>query len=185
MTSRNSSSRLAAVSAVWADKPVTLPPGRARFATRPSPTGSRPSAKTIGITDVASFNAGTASANVKMASTFNRANSTAISARRAERPSVHRYCIAMVRPSIQPSCPNRWTKSVVLDPQAEESAPKNPMVGSLSDCCARAASGHAAAAPTSVMNSRRLTGPSGRRTVPYHAEGRFVHHSRFGLPAPR
>src|SRR5580700_4021837 len=62
----------------------------------------------------------------------------------------------MVRPSIQPSCPNRCTKSVVLDPQAEASAPKNPMVGSLSDCCARAASGHAAATPTSVMNSRRL-----------------------------
>ena len=36
-------------------------------------------------------------------------------------------------------------------------APKNPMVGSLPACCARAASGHAAAAPpSSVMNSRRF-----------------------------
>ena len=35
-------------------------------------------------------------------------------------------------------------------------APKNPMVGSFAGCCARAASGHAAAAPpSSVMNSRR------------------------------
>jgi hypothetical protein len=35
--------------------------------------------------------------------------------------------------------------------------PKNPMVGSLPACCARAASGHVAAAPpSSVMNSRRL-----------------------------
>ena len=33
--------------------------------------------------------------------------------------------------------------------------PKNPMVGSFPACCARAASGHAAAAPpSSVMNSR-------------------------------
>ena len=36
-------------------------------------------------------------------------------------------------------------------------APKNPMVGSLAACCARAASGHAAAAPPSrLTNSRRL-----------------------------
>jgi hypothetical protein len=30
------------------------------------------------------------------------------------------------------------------------------MVGSFVDCCALAASGHTAAAPSSVMNSRRL-----------------------------
>jgi hypothetical protein len=36
-------------------------------------------------------------------------------------------------------------------------APKNPMVGIFAGCCARAASGHAAAAPpSSVMNARRL-----------------------------
>src|SRR6516225_915350 len=35
---------------------------------------------------------------------------------------------------------------------------KNPMVGSLAACCARAVSGHAVAAPPrSVMNVRRLT----------------------------
>jgi hypothetical protein len=35
--------------------------------------------------------------------------------------------------------------------------PKYPMIGSLPGCCARAASGHAAAAPpSSVMNSRRF-----------------------------
>jgi hypothetical protein len=34
--------------------------------------------------------------------------------------------------------------------------PKNPMVGSFAGCCARAASGHAAAAPPRrVMTSRR------------------------------
>ena len=40
-------------------------------------------------------------------------------------------------------------------------APRNPMVGSFAGCCARAASGHAAAAPpSSVMNSRRLMRPA-------------------------
>jgi hypothetical protein len=33
-----------------------------------------------------------------------------------------------------------------------------PMRRIASDCCARAASGHAAAPPSSVMNSRRLIG---------------------------
>src|SRR5258708_1497524 len=34
--------------------------------------------------------------------------------------------------------------------------PTSPMVGSFAPCCARAANGHAAAAPSSVMNSRRF-----------------------------
>ena len=38
-----------------ATDPVTLPPGRARLATRPLPTGSIATAKTIGMTDVACF----------------------------------------------------------------------------------------------------------------------------------
>src|SRR6516165_1112165 len=39
-TSRNNSIRLPAVSVCWIDMPVTLPPGRARLATTPAPTGS-------------------------------------------------------------------------------------------------------------------------------------------------
>jgi hypothetical protein len=35
--------------------------------------------------------------------------------------------------------------------------PKKPIVGSFADCCARAASGHAAAQPSSVTNSRRFS----------------------------
>ena len=35
-------------------------------------------------------------------------------------------------------------------------APKKPMVGTFPACCARAASGHAAAPPSSVMTSRRF-----------------------------
>jgi hypothetical protein len=40
-----------------------------------------------------------------------------------------------------------------VDGEAES---RNPVVGSFGVCCARAASGHAAAPPSSVMNSRRL-----------------------------
>ena len=40
------------------DRPVTLPPGRARLATRPVPTGSPATANTIGMSDVARFAAG-------------------------------------------------------------------------------------------------------------------------------
>jgi len=36
-------------------KPVMFPPGRARLATRPMPTGSFDTAKTVGMIDVASF----------------------------------------------------------------------------------------------------------------------------------
>jgi len=47
------SNRLAARSVDCRDSPVTLPPGRARFVTRPLPTGSSALATTMGMTDVA------------------------------------------------------------------------------------------------------------------------------------
>src|SRR5262249_19911793 len=54
--------------------------------------------------------------------------------------------------------------------------PKNPMVGTLPACCARAASGHAAAPPRAASNSRRpmvtVIRPSRARcvkeTIPRH-----------------
>src|SRR6266851_4720985 len=46
-TSRNNSRRLPARSVAWPDRPVTLPPGRARLATKPPPTGSFAMAKTM------------------------------------------------------------------------------------------------------------------------------------------
>jgi hypothetical protein len=58
----------------------------------------------------------------------------------------------------------RWTNAVVQVLWADcESEPRNPMVGSFSGCCALAASGHVAAPPSSVMNSRRLTRSPRRR----------------------
>jgi hypothetical protein len=167
-TSRNNSRRLPARSVAWPDRPVTLPPGRARLATKPPPTGSFAMAKTIGMTDVASFIVGTASPFVTIQSTFRRTNSAAISATRSRRPSNQRYSIAMLRPSIQPSSRSRSTKAAVHGLQTEASVPRNPMVGSLPGCCALAASGQAMAVPpASVMNSRRLMASlSGRGSYP-------------------
>ena len=54
-----------------------------------------------------------------------------------------------------------------LDPVAEAEAgpkPRNPIRGTFAGCCARAATGHAAAAPpSSAMNSRRFTRSPRRR----------------------
>src|SRR5262245_18012212 len=158
-TSRKISTRLEAVSGSWPDRPVTLPPGRARLATRPAPTGSFAAAITIGMTDVACFAAMTAGVvGATMISTLSRANSAAISAKRSLRPSAQRYSIAMLRFSIHPSWCRRCTKTATRWLSTKGVVePRNPMVGSLPGCCARAASGHAQAVPpSSVMNSRRL-----------------------------
>jgi hypothetical protein len=80
-------------------------------------------------------------------------------AERSLRPSAHRYSIVMLRSSIQPSSRSRCIKAAIRWLSAEGVVePRSPIVGSLSVCCARAASGHAAAAPPrSVMKSRRFT----------------------------
>ena len=67
-----------AVSLPWVDRPVTLPPGRAKLVTRPLPTGSDASANTIGIAEVARCNAGTAVPAVTMTSTLRPISSAAI-----------------------------------------------------------------------------------------------------------
>jgi hypothetical protein len=83
-TSLRSSNRFGPSSAFWVDKPVMLPPGRARLATRPVPTGSPITAGTIGMTEVACCAAATSAVPcVTMTSTGSRTNSAAISAMRA------------------------------------------------------------------------------------------------------
>jgi hypothetical protein len=52
---------------------------------------------------------------------------------------------------------SRCTKAAARDACVDgEAEPRNPTVGSFACCCALAASGHALAPPSSVMNSRRL-----------------------------
>ena len=158
-TSRNSSTRLPAESVCWIDIPVRLPPGRARLATRPVPTGSPDTANTIGITALARFIAIESLLEVvTMTSTLRRTNSAAISATRSGRPCAQRCSIATVRSSLQPSSRRRCRKAEVFRPLFSGLVgPRYPMVGNFAVCrCAFAASGHAAAAPPSrVMNSRR------------------------------
>jgi len=62
------------------DNPVTLPPGRARLAIQPVPTGSLASANRMGIVDVVRFTSASAAPDVTMTSTLRRTNSAAISA---------------------------------------------------------------------------------------------------------
>src|SRR5215475_1638640 len=112
--SRKSSRRLPARSGIWADRPVTLPPGRARPATRLLPTGSATAANTIGMTDVAAFAATTFVVPcVTITSTLSRTNSAMISGDRSKRVSAQRYSIATLRPSIQPSSRKRRSKAAV------------------------------------------------------------------------
>src|SRR5262249_1881760 len=168
-SSRSRSSRLPARSVDRTDSPVTLPPGRARLATSPLPTGSPATENTIGIVAVACFAATISGVpEVTIISTLRRANSAAISAARSLRPSIQRYSITTVRPSIQETSRSRSTKAAIrLASAAGVPWPMYPMTGSLPGCCARATSGHPAAAPpSSVMNERRFIIRSPRRPQP-------------------
>src|SRR5262245_12958919 len=65
----------------------------------------------------------------------------------------------MLRPSIQPSCCSPCRKAVLRSCVSGSSAAwfiSTPMRRIRSPCCARAANGHAAAPPSSVMKSRRF-----------------------------
>src|SRR5215471_9959368 len=158
--------RLVARSVPWLDTPVMFEPGRARLATRPVATGSPGSAKTIGTLFVACL---AARAHwvpyVIIKSTFSWTNSAASSSARSFLPSAQRYSIATVCPSIQPSSRSRCTKTTThWLPIEAVVEPRKPMVGSFPGCRARAAIGHATAAPpSSVMNSRRIIRSPRRR----------------------
>ena len=81
--------------------PVTLPPGRARLATNPLPTGSGSCLMTMGIVLVASLAAWvTVAPPVTMRSTLRRTNSAASSGSRSGFPSEYRYSMGMFFPSV-------------------------------------------------------------------------------------
>ena len=110
-----------------ADRPVALPAGLARLATRPLPTGSVASAKTIGILNVARF---AASAGPVAQVTIRSRSPSRIRSRFL----LHGHCvlpptatsICRLRPSIQPSSPSRCTRTESHGPPTEEvDAPRN------------------------------------------------------------
>ena len=91
-------------SAVRLETPVTLPPGRARLATRPAPTGSPTFAITMGIVVVALFAANAGAVPVAtIRSTLRRTRSAARSGREFQIGKAQfrgqNYCDPCLRPS--------------------------------------------------------------------------------------
>ena len=89
-----------------------LPPGRARLATNPLPTGSVSVAMTMGTVVVASLAARvTVGPVVTIKSTLRRTSSAASAARRSNFPSAYRYSMTMFFPSTYPSSRRPWRKA--------------------------------------------------------------------------
>ena len=97
---------------------MTLPPGRARLATKPAPTGSPAFAITMGMVVVAllAANAGAVPATT-IRSTLRRTKSAASSGRRSGFCSANRYSMVKFFPSIHPSllssCRNASTRTAL------------------------------------------------------------------------
>src|SRR5262245_48246626 len=90
-TSRTTSRSLEPNSGLLEETPVTFPPGRARLATSPVPTGSPTGAMTIGISCVAFFAAiADGVSEATMMSTLARTRSVASSGSRFASPSAER-----------------------------------------------------------------------------------------------
>ena len=122
------------------ESPVTLPPGRARLATRPAPTGSAVFVITMGMVVVAPFAANAVGPPVTtIRSTFRRTRSAASSGRRSCFCSANRYSMVIFFPSIHPSllssCRNASTSTAI--PEAVLVSRK-PMRRIFPVCCASA-----------------------------------------------
>src|SRR5215467_1964021 len=122
------------------DSPVTLPPGRARLATKPAPTGSGKLVITMGMVLDAPFAAnGVGPPEATIRSTLRRTRSAASSGRRSGVCSANRYSMVIFFPSIQPSllssCRNASTRTAL--PEAVLLSRK-PMRKTFPVCCALA-----------------------------------------------
>src|SRR5262245_34062066 len=121
------------------ETPVTLPPGRARLATKPSPTGSATLVITMGMVLVAFAADGVGPPEATIKSTFRRTRSAASSGSRSSFCSANRYSMVIFFPSIQPSllssCRNASTMTAI--PEAVLLSRK-PMRKIFPVCCALA-----------------------------------------------
>ncbi len=156
----SSSSRFASNSRVKEANPVTFPPGRAKLATSPVPTGSVTCTMTIGTVLVARFAtraAGKPTATIT--STLRPTNSAASSGSGSILPSAYRCSKAMFCPSIQPSsrspCRNASRTGVGEEGGGGEAGDKRPILATFPACCASAASGAARTARTMRPTSRK------------------------------
>ena len=156
--SRKSPAALPPSSAVMKLDPVTLPPGRLRLATRPTLTGSPPVAKTIGIVVVAPW---PRVPNGVSADDHGHLPANQVGRQRRQtvglilRPAIFDRDVLALDIACFLQALAECESRRVGDRQRCQPC-RNPITG-IAGCCARAASGHAAAAPpSSVMNSRRL-----------------------------
>src|SRR5262249_21522332 len=133
------SSLLVFRSAAKDESPVTLPPGRARLATRPSATGSTEVASTMGMALVAPFaaNGVRPPPETTIRSTLRRTSSAASSGMRSLFWSANRYSMLIFFPSTHPSflssCRNASTRTAL--PEALLGS-KKPMRKIFPVCCA-------------------------------------------------
>jgi hypothetical protein len=145
----------------YAAKPVALPPGRARLSTQPPPTGSMVVTNTIGTVRLTCCKAPTIEPAVPtMTSGESATNSAAYLRKRSRSSAPQRYSMRTLPPTVQPRSWSPCAKADILASASGSSAlwlMSTPMRSIRSPGCARAASGHVAAAPpSSVMNERRL-----------------------------
>src|SRR6516162_348105 len=153
-----------------------FPLGRSSRGTMLVATGSPTVAKTIGIVRVSRWRATVAtSPPARMMSGCRPTNSRASAPIRLASSPNQRRSIRTLRPSVQPkpesACVNTERCKVPLGSFSSNPL-STPMRRTRLPCCARTASGHAAAPPRSVMNSRRFI------RSPRRARRKRASHSR-------
>ena len=141
-----SSSCFPLISGASVDNPVMFPPGRARLATNPFPTGSKSNAMTIGIVTVASLAARVDCGPAEtMMSTLRRTNSAASARRRSIFSSAYRSSTTVFFPSTYPSSRRPWRNASRRAEITEgEEAVRNPIRGIFVGCCASTTAPHIA-----------------------------------------
>ena len=161
----SSSSRLASNSLANRLIPVRFSVGLVRLFTRPRRVGSSPTRNTTGIVAVAALAANAAGGppDVTITAERKRTNSAANSGKSSVLLSPHRYSILTLSPSTNPTSFSPWRNAATrLAIASDDLLSRKPTIGIVADCCACAASGHAAA-PSPAMNARRFIRSPRRR----------------------
>ena len=155
-------------------KPVGFPPGRAKLATNPGadrvPDRYEYDRDRLCLPLYRSGHGGGACAQSHRSASRLILSRTSASARRCRRPSECRtaHCGHRSSPIAQARASTRKGRPSPLAGSVSSNSIITPIRRTRSGCCARAASGHAAAPPRRVINLRRLMAPLKPRIVPYH-----------------
>src|SRR5499427_9006707 len=144
-------------------KPVALPPGRAKLATKPLPTGSIVVTNTIGTVRLICSKSATIELAVpRTTSGFDATSSAAYLRNSSVLPAPQRVSTCTLPPSCQPNCCSACTNAASQAwPCSASVFISTPMRRIRSGCCARAGSGNAAADPAIpwMKSRRRIAAP--------------------------